>query len=127
MSEAALMQEVLRMAGRRKDLHLSRCLTGKFRSIVGNRIIEAGVKGAPDLMGWVWHLVTPEDMGLLLPVSVGIELKGTSGRLRNGQREYLGDMRRMGCKAGVARSRGDVDLILDQPPGVNPALVDGAY
>lgn len=122
MAESRVLATIKWQLGSRPGTRLWRCLTGKFRSFNGNRVVQAGVRGAPDLMGWHWHLVRQEDVGRLVPVFTAIEVKRMfrSAGLTREQKVFLEDLRTAGAFAGVARNVEEAWRILDQPVGVQP-------
>lgn len=79
------------------------------------RILSYGLaNGAPDLIGWMPHTVTPQDVGRTLGVLVGIEGKAADGRVREDQRKFLTALIGAGAVAGIARSVADVDGIVSE-------------
>lgn len=78
------------------------------------RVVSYGLaNGAPDLVGWVPHVVTDADVGRTLAVFVGIEAKRKiGGVVSDEQRTFLAALARDGAVCGVARSIGDLDGIL---------------
>lgn len=77
------------------------------------RTVSYGLaNGAPDLVGWLPHVVTPEDVGRTLAVFTGIEAKRHDGRVSEDQQRFLAALERAGAVQGVARSVGDLAEIL---------------
>lgn len=78
------------------------------------RVVSYGLaNGAPDLVGWIPHVVTPADVGRTISVFVGIEAKREDGgTVSEEQRKFLAALERDGAVSGVARSIGDLDGIL---------------
>ena len=117
--ESALQRQVLTDLAEIEGVMIFRNLTGKFRTLGGNALVTAGIVGSPDLMGWTMREVRPEDVGMLVPVFTGIELKTPTGRLASHQRDFLNDMELHGCIQGVARTREEAThMVLNAPWGV---------
>lgn len=73
-------------------------------------------EGWPDLFGFRMLAVTPEMVGLVLPVFGAIEVKGPRGAVRAAQQRVLDELVRCGCLAGVARSPEEAAKILRITP-----------
>ena len=56
--------------------------------------------------------ITAEDVGKTVCILTAIEIKAGADRLREGQPEFLAAVKKMGGRAGVARSAQDaVDIV----------------
>lgn len=78
------------------------------------RVLTYGLhNGAPDLVGWMPHIVTAEDVGRTLAVFVGIEAKRESGgTVSEDQRRFLFALEQAGAIQGVCRSVADLAEVL---------------
>lgn len=74
--------------------------------------IRLGVEGMSDLNGWTSVVVTPDMVGKTVAVATAIEVKDR-GKPTPEQMAYIHLVRRMGGKAGVARSVSDARLIIE--------------
>jgi hypothetical protein len=70
------------------------------------RIVNVGVKGQSDLNGWIPVVVTPEMVGTTVAIRVEIEVK-TTDRPSPEQLAWIEAVKKMGGRAGVARSPED--------------------
>lgn len=76
------------------------------------RPFKAGTKGMSDSVGFVPVTITPEMVGMRLPVFLAIEDKSGTGRLSTEQRAYIQMVRSFGGRAGVSRNDEDTRAII---------------
>lgn len=76
------------------------------------RIVNVGTKGMSDLVGFVSHVVTQDDVGKTLAVYVACEVKYGADRIRPEQQTFIEAVKKMGGRAGVARSPQDAIAIV---------------
>jgi hypothetical protein len=72
--------------------------------IRGGHVINVGTQGMSDLVGWVPHVVTADDVGQTIAVYVACEIKAGSDQLREGQPQFIEAVTKNGGRAGVART-----------------------
>ena len=113
MTEAELMERVLRRLRKDPGLRIRRNLTGTFRSMNGIHTVQVGFgQGSADLIGWRSIVVTPELVGRRVAVFTALELKGRRTPWQPGQKDFLRQAQEAGCIAGMARTlREAVDLV----------------
>lgn len=70
-------------------------------------IVSVGFKGLSDTLGGSPMTITAEDVGKTVLILTAIEIKAGADRLREGQPEFLAAVKKMGGRAGVARSAQD--------------------
>lgn len=70
----------------------------------GARTVNVGTKGMSDLVGWVPVVVTQEMVGKTIPIYSAVEIKAGKDRLRPEQATFIEAVKKMGGRAGVARS-----------------------
>jgi len=68
--------------------------------------------GSSDLIGWRTITITPEMVGQRVAVFASIEVKSTTGRIRQEQQQWLDAVQAAGGIAGVARSVEDAQRLL---------------
>lgn len=71
--------------------------------------------GSSDLIGWVRHTVTPQDVGSVFGLFTSLEIKSKDGRPTKEQTAFIDAVQGAGGVAGVARSVDEARAIL----GVN--------
>ena len=64
--------------------------------------------GTPDLLGFTRVMITPEMVGLTLPVFTGFEVKEGVGRASEDQKKFIEFITRSRGISGVTRSKDDV-------------------
>lgn len=80
------------------------------------RPLHAGLQvGSGDGIGWVSHVIRPEDAGRLVAVFASVETKTAAGRLRPEQANWLEQVQAAGGLAGVARSVEEARGVLQLP------------
>lgn len=77
-------------------------------------IVSVGFKGLSDTLGGSPMTITGEDVGKTVCILTAIEIKAKADRLREGQPEFLAAVKKMGGRAGVARSPEDAISICSQ-------------
>lgn len=87
---------------------------GKFRTLDGLRIVEAGlsVNGSSDLIGWHSVEVTADMIGKRVAIFTAVEVKTPTGAIRPEQQRFIDNLNAAGGKGIFARSEKDVDSIL---------------
>lgn len=68
--------------------------------------------GSSDLIGWVSHVVAPEDVGRTLAVFAAVEVKTQGGRATDAQRTFVHAVCESGGVAGIARSEDEAAALL---------------
>jgi Holliday junction resolvase len=83
---------------------------GKFRTLDGKRIIEAGLSapGSSDLIGWRSVTVTPDMVGQKIAVYCAVEVKTDKGRVSPEQQKFVDNVSAAGGYAVIARSEADL-------------------
>ena len=71
-----------------------------------------GSPGGSDLIGYRKITITPEMVGMEVPVFAAIEVKTAKGRATAEQKSFIEHIRNAGGIAGVARSVDDAQNIL---------------
>lgn len=80
------------------------------------RIVKIGTVGMPDLIGFMPHVVTQDDVGKTLAVFCAPEVKAGTDSLSKEQRAFIEFVNKNGGRAGVARSREDAVRIVTAAP-----------
>lgn len=80
--------------------------------IRGGHVVNVGTTGMADLVGWTPVVVTPEMVGQTVAIYSAVEIKAGADRLREGQPEFLAAVKKMGGRAGVARTPEDAVRIV---------------
>lgn len=75
--------------------------------IRGGYIVNVGFKGLSDLLGGSEMLIRPEDVGKTVMILTAVEAKAGKDRAREGQPEFVAAVKKMGGRAGFARSPED--------------------
>lgn len=75
-------------------------------------MISVGFTGLSDTLGGSQMTITAEDVGRTVCILTAIEIKAGADRLREGQPEFLAAVKKMGGRAGVARSVDDAVRIV---------------
>ena len=76
------------------------------------RPFKSGVPGMSDLIGPSPMIIKPEHVGRTVAIYTAVETKTLKGRLTEPQKNFLCMVRRMGGRAGVARTDEDLEAIL---------------
>lgn len=84
------------------------------------RMVNVGFKGLSDTLGGSPMTITADDVGKTVCILTAIEVKYGADRLREGQPEFLAAVKKMGGRAGVARSPHDALEIVAKAPGLEP-------
>ena len=107
-----LKEKILLDLGGRANVLVENSPNGKWRSLYGNRVVTIGYPGAPDIRG----MVSFSDSGLILAISLAVEVKTGSGRLRKNQRRWRDRFISLGGLYILARRVEDVHSVIG-PPG----------
>jgi len=86
--------------------------TPKLITIAGYHHVQFAPTGTADLLGAVSVMVTPDMVGRMVAIAVGIEGKTGTGRASTEQRSFIDHLVGMGGRAGIARSVEDAGRIL---------------
>jgi len=64
---------------------------GKFRTLDGLRVVEAGLssKGSSDLIGWTRVKITPDMVGSFACIFTAVEVKTAKGKKRKEQQDFI--------------------------------------
>ena len=113
LSETRIQQEI-RLACSRGPVRLWRNNSGSLPDPRTGRYIQFGVgsPGGSDLIGYRKVTITPEMVGMEMPVFAAIEVKTTRGKATEQQKAFIEHIRNAGGIAGVARSVDEANLIL---------------
>jgi len=76
-------------------------------------LVNVGFTGMSDTLGGSPMTITAEDVGRTVCILTAIEIKAGADRLREGQPEFLAAVKKMGGRAGVARSVEDAVAIVE--------------
>lgn len=76
------------------------------------RVFNAGFPGISDGGGYCMVTITPEMVGQSLPLVLQVETKA-DGAVTDEQRKFIAHIRKVGGRAGIARSADDVDRIVN--------------
>lgn len=120
MTPAQRLTNQIREAVSRKGARLFPMSVGKFwagqvagktadgHMILKNaRLVNVGFQGLSDTLGGSPMTITADDVGKTVMVLTAVEIKAGSDRLREGQSEFINAIKKMGGRAGVARSPED--------------------
>jgi hypothetical protein len=87
----------------------------------GRKISTGMANGAPDLVGWMPVVVTPDMVGATVALFVGIEAKRPDGgRVSEDQRRFLTALETAGAVQGVVRSVAELETVLAPWRGRQP-------
>lgn len=75
--------------------------------IRGGYMVSVGFTGLSDLLGGSEMTITPEDVGKTVMILTAVEVKAGKDRPREGQPEFVAAVKKMGGRAGFARSPED--------------------
>lgn len=75
--------------------------------IRGGHMVSVGFTGLSDTLGGSPMTITSEDIGKTVMILTAVEVKAGADRLRPGQPEFLAAIKKMGGRAGVARTPED--------------------
>lgn len=129
MTPAAALTNRIREAVSKRGARLFPMVTGKFWGpfhkgvrfdraqtvsvkpgdvlIRGGHMVSVGFTGLSDTLGGSPMTITVEDVGRTVMVLTAVEVKAGKDQLRPGQPEFLAAVKKMGGRAGVARSPED--------------------
>lgn len=111
MSETIIVKQV-RVQASDLGARLFRNNTGKLQDSNG-RWVEFGLcVGSADLIGWDPVLITTDMVGQTLAQFVAVECKTVTGKATEAQIAFLETVRRAGGKAGIARDKDELAIIL---------------
>ena len=116
------IQQHIRLACSNGPVRLWRNNVGRLPNPRTEQWVDYGVggKGAGDLLGWRTITITPEMVGQRVAVFTSIEVKSTTGRVRQEQQQWLDAVTAAGGIAGVARSVEDAEQLLAAKPDCVP-------
>lgn len=125
MTPAARLTGQIREAASRVGARLFNTAVGKFwqGQVIGTtrdgivtlknaRIVNVGITGQSDTIGWTPYTVTADDVGRTLAVFTAIEIKAGADRTSPEQLQFIHAVRRAGGYAGVARTVDDALAIV---------------
>ena len=120
-SEQSIQQHI-RLACSNGPVRLWRNNVGRLPNPRTGQWVDYGVggKGAGGLLGWRSITITPEMVGQRVAVFASIEVKSTTGRVRQEQQQWLDAVQAAGGIAGVARSVEDAHQLLAAKPDCVP-------
>lgn len=75
--------------------------------IRGGHMVNVGFTGLSDTLGGSPMTITSEDVGRTVMILTAVEVKAGKDQLREGQPEFLAAIKKMGGRAGVARTPED--------------------
>lgn len=75
--------------------------------IRGGYMVSVGFTGLSDLLGGSEMVIQPEDVGKTVMILTAVEVKAGNDRAREGQPEFVAAVKKMGGRAGFARSPED--------------------
>lgn len=120
MTPAAALTNRIREAVSKKGARLFPMTVGKFwagipvgktpdgHTILKHaRIVNVGFAGLSDTLGGSPMTITAEDVGRTVMILTAVEIKAGKDQLREGQPEFLAAIKKMGGRAGVARTPED--------------------
>lgn len=88
--------------------------TAEGHTILKNaRLVNVGFAGLSDTLGGSPMTITPEDVGKTVMILTAVEIKAGADRMRPGQPEFLAAIKKLGGRAGVARSPEDAVRICE--------------
>lgn len=74
--------------------------------------IRLGMEGEPDLQGWVSRRIVQADVGSLVAIYLGAEVKGDGTRVQPEQERFLSVLRAAGGIGGIVRSSEDMRRLI---------------
>jgi hypothetical protein len=91
-------------------------LDGGRVMLTGARRVRVGRDGMSDLNGWTSVTITPEMVGMRLPISTSVEVKVPSGgKQSDKQKDWISMVKMHGGIAGFSRSLDDYDALVTAP------------
>jgi len=94
---------------------------GTYRLDVGDWIVKHGSRiqfglcvGSSDLIGWKPVVITPEMVGNRMAQFLAAEIKTSTGRATDDQKNFIQQVCKAGGAAGVLRSVDDTTALLNQ-------------
>ena len=118
-SEQSIQQHI-RVTCSKGDCRLYRNNCGVLRDHRGVPVRYGLQPGSSDLIGWRTITISPEMVGQRVAVFASIEVKSTTGRIRQEQQQWLDAVQAAGGIAGVARSVEDAQRLLAAKPDCVP-------
>ena len=125
MTPAAILTNQIRLAVSDIGARLFVVTVGKFWSgqvvktlhdgcvvLKNPRIVNVGFEGQSDLCGFVPTLITQDMVGQVIPVFSVVEVKAGKDRIRPAQQKYIDAIKKIGGRAGIARTAEDALRIL---------------
>lgn len=126
MTPAAALTNRIKEAASKKGARLFPMTVGKFwagipigktpegHTILKHaRIVNVGFPGLSDTLGGSPMTITADDVGKTVMILTAVEVKAGADKLRPGQPEFLAAIKKMGGRAGVARSPEDAVRICE--------------
>lgn len=109
--EESNVSNKVRLAASKLGVVLFRNNRGKFRTLDGKRIVEAGlsINGSSDLIGWRSVEVTANMIGQRLAIFMAVEVKTETGAIRPEQQRFIDNLNAAGGIGIFARSEKDID------------------
>jgi len=114
MKETNIQNASLLAVGSRADVLPMRLQSGVFRTLHDNRIIRVGQKGVADSMLIVAVEITPEMVGVIVPVAVAAEFKTQKGKQSNDQKLWQSAFEKRGGIYRLIRSVGEIEALVAQ-------------
>lgn len=115
--ERDVLEAVQLAIGGRDDVRLFRNTVGAVQTAAGQWLRYGLAPGSSDLIGWQRIIIKPEMVGLCIARFLAIEVKREQGADEpDNQTNFVVRVREAGGAAGFARSIGDAEAILRQPP-----------
>ena len=76
---------------------------GKFRSLDGLRVVDAGLsaKGSSDLIGWTVVTITPDMINKKACIFTAVEVKTSKGKISKEQQDFIDTVNAAGGIASV--------------------------
>jgi len=110
-SESRIQREILIDIGGRPTCRMFRNPAGFDKE----KKIYYGLarRGSSDLIGLKSRMVQQEDVGKIVAQFVAIEVKSAKGAVRPEQKDFIAMVRKLGGRAGIARSVKEARRIVD--------------
>ena len=106
-------QQQIRLALSKGPTRLWRNNCGVLRDQQGRPVRFGLCEGSADLIGYHSVTITPDMVGQTVAVFAAVEVKAERGRPTPAQTAFLEHVRQAGGRAGIARSIGDAERILE--------------
>jgi hypothetical protein len=106
----------IRLAASQLGAVLFRNNRGKFRTLDGKRIVQAGlsVNGSSDLIGWHSVTVTPEMVGNRVALFLAVEVKTEKGVISPEQQRFIDNVNAAGGIGFIAKNDFNLDSLLNR-------------